>query len=1265
MRPRSSAAPGLAVLVSITLVAVPGCQPTEPPPEPFPNPFVRGFVVTVPPGAEQQEMGVADTIHVPDVAVFLRNTAGDTVATTRTDLSGRYEFPSIPAGDYTVCWSLRGFHDGCRSATFAVQDQPVFLRDVQIEHDRRTHPLVVYGSARLRGGELRVLQPFAEVNSYARVRVSQPPAAGATDSAFVNTFGDYVLPLASRTETARLSAAVGGLAQSAVLSGQMLPRVGASHRLDMVLRNDAPRVEIQTLLGGRHVRTASPGDVIGLAASGEDADGDALRFRWVLPEGGGTLSSSTGQAVDWTLPTTPGAHRAALVASDGRGGWTRMTTTVVTDPGGLGFSGTVEDAAGGVVANATVDVNGTSATTTADGWFSIRVPEADTYILNITKPGYNLVSRVYLEPVAAGRWTLTKGTTVSVDPTQPIDVTDQQEGRRCPGPFTRRVQWQEVDPAAARVRRADRFGRTSVVRTSTEAGRAGGLTADQLLDRLWPRSWEPGCGPGMRVQIPANSLVDADGNPPPGNVDVTLYTVDLLSPFDMPGDYSGRDANGSPGVLESYGAGLVEISAGGTEYDLRSGATATVTIPVAPVQLAAPGAEPPQIPMLRYDEATATWQTIGTMNLVGNAYEGTVSSFSAINADVLKENQACVRIHSPPASTTFQGLPTTYRVEITIPLEGGAAPRVIDREVTNDVPYHAIYNLPTETDIVIVPYDPATQDPYGTFVVNTGQPQDPTDPNRPQYHYDACKGQVTLYNPVAPDPGSNAFLTGLFSYKAVNFNDLAPADAAQWEAATQEYYQRVDPHGHRATLSGFQSFNGFPAGEVRGVYTNGFDLAFGRDMHCVQKPASDGNDDVACYVNNHGSYDNPDVQDFDDAMKGNGLFATVAMEYSRIEDPPPAPADPPQYSDPDRVVKFFVYNADGNLVNKADLDGHGARPIPQLCLVCHGGNVTGFDITAPDQPVGFPDVSSVKMGSKFIAFDLNAYVIDDAAANAFDPSFTKANQQADFHQLNQIVQATNPGATIDEIIDEMYPGGTPPQAEGFVVDGWDDNAAREDMYLNVLRPSCRMCHASQPDAGGSGLDRRFMTAQQLIDHGSKVPSRVCAERVMPHAQVTYDSLWTSIGPHQPSQLVAFGSSQTTDDYSVCSDPPVTPPDPALTFDDDVDPVLGQCVGCHGGTVQSVPDPCTLPVVEAGKLLDFTAGQGYASIVDKPSQQVPGMDLVEPGDPDQSYLVHKVEGTHTGPGVGGCGGQMPLGGGSLDAWEITLIRDWITAGAPEN
>jgi len=79
-----------------------------------------------------------------------------------------------------------------------------------------------------------------------------------------------------------------------------------------------------------------------------------------------------------------------------------------------------------------------------------------------------------------------------------------------------------------------------------------------------------------------------------------------------------------------------------------------------------------------------------------------------------------------------------------------------------------------------------------------------------------------------------------------------------------------------------------------------------------------------------------------------------------------------------------------------------------------------------------------------------------------------------------------------------------------------------------------------------------------------------------------------------------------------------------------------CAPCHSGAAAPL-----------GLRLD--AGASYAMLVNAPSVEAPTLKRVAPGNPDTSYLIHKIEGTAT------AGGRMPLGGPALTAEAIAVIR----------
>lgn len=111
-------------------------------------------------------------------------------------------------------------------------------------------------------------------------------------------------------------------------------------------------------------------------------------------------------------------------------------------------------------------------------------------------------------------------------------------------------------------------------------------------------------------------------------------------------------------------------------------------------------------------------------------------------------------------------------------------------------------------------------------------------------------------------------------------------------------------------------------------------------------------------------------------------------------------------------------------------------------------------------------------------------------------------------------------------------------------------------------------------------------------------------------------------------------------------PPPPPPPPANTdFQRIQDTIFTpSCTGCHAGA-------------NAPRGLRLDAANSYAMLVNVASGEVPALLRVNPGNPDQSYLVQKIEGTAA------VGGRMPLGGPPLPADRIALVRQWITAGAP--
>lgn len=124
--------------------------------------------------------------------------------------------------------------------------------------------------------------------------------------------------------------------------------------------------------------------------------------------------------------------------------------------------------------------------------------------------------------------------------------------------------------------------------------------------------------------------------------------------------------------------------------------------------------------------------------------------------------------------------------------------------------------------------------------------------------------------------------------------------------------------------------------------------------------------------------------------------------------------------------------------------------------------------------------------------------------------------------------------------------------------------------------------------------------------------------------------------------------------TACGGSPSSPTAPSSTTNSSLSATLSsiqsqiftpRCVGCHGDVTNSG--------------LDLRASVAFANLVNTRSSQS-SLLRVTPGDPESSYLVHKLDGRS-----GIVGSRMPQGGPFLSTAELDAIKDWITAGALNN
>ncbi len=125
--------------------------------------------------------------------------------------------------------------------------------------------------------------------------------------------------------------------------------------------------------------------------------------------------------------------------------------------------------------------------------------------------------------------------------------------------------------------------------------------------------------------------------------------------------------------------------------------------------------------------------------------------------------------------------------------------------------------------------------------------------------------------------------------------------------------------------------------------------------------------------------------------------------------------------------------------------------------------------------------------------------------------------------------------------------------------------------------------------------------------------------------------------------------------------------PAVSFETDVMPVLtSHCssASCHGVT----DGP------QGGLFLGAQLKQGadassvYGTLVGPMAGQLATMPYVQPGEPGQSYLMHKIDGDQCTLAAsctnGTCAHSMPFDG-MMAVETRDIIRRWIAQGAPKN
>jgi hypothetical protein len=715
---------------------------------------------------------------------------------------------------------------------------------------------------------------------------------------------------------------------------------------------------------------------------------------------------------------------------------------------------------GNAVDNAAITLNGVTATSDPAGQFQVEVPNASRFVLNISKPGFALVSRVYYAQAT--------GIQIPLDATQTVTVNGRTGGpvQTHPG---------ECDCVCEKRHDGDK-----------DHHHWDHDGDDRHKSHNHDKSCKPTAGQ-LAMSLEPNSLIDAHGNPFTGTAKVELFQYDTTLPNPIPGD-QGAISQGKAVRLATFGAFYIQPrDTAGNPLQMAGGKKANVTMPIEPTLLAK---APAIVPFLRYDESTGLWTEVGTLTRSGNNYVGTINHFSVFNADTEFGGSACVKVILDP--DTFTSFP--YAMDGTYVNPSSGQFQHNGTQVTGNP--IGVERMPPNVNFTLDVYDSTNTNLLKSVTLNSGPPLPAqfsgTGSNVgldiDSVNYSHCNGPVTIYQTNGVPTGDLTYLMPIFSGTG-EFQD----NSAAYQAATN-----AGPGGNRFTFTDWLATNGFTTGEPQAIYFNNGDLKFGRNMHCRVTSAGT----TACYVSNYGNVgENDSAQALIDARtSGFTPVATVAMEYNPN---PPTPGEGVQF-----WAYTFAANPKGDYLAHPALDNQGPKPIPNMCQGCHGGS--------------FDSGTGLATGSIFLPFDLDSFLYDTQGnPNSGFPN--SATVQEQFRQLNNIVLNTHPdtltGDTNDpvtKLIALWYPGGVQNSGQQFSFNhaiaanqgGFPSNGP---LYDNVVKPACRTCHLAM----GQSIDWTSFSQmsgfpiQSYACGGGSPQAHSTQQFSMPHAQVPFLLFWQS------------------------------------------------------------------------------------------------------------------------------------------------------------
>jgi hypothetical protein len=1039
---------GIYALIAVAFVTLcAGCKPHTAPAGPQP---IHGYVFARI-NSEVRDAAAVSTqgtgIAVPDIVVAAKNvTTGALSKLTHTDPYGYFRTPALAAGSYNICVSGTGFVGDCDPQVITIVDH-VHVMDhiVTIQ----TQQKVVVGTVLLADKKTPCFwyNPVFDANHVMTTTVMLEDAGGNVLSGPIrgNNLGEYIMPTGAAPGTYKVAVAC-----EAEKAGNMVALNAPVLVQNFVLNNHAPTANLlEAARAGVGVRRASPGDALTIKVPSADLDHDALHYQWV-DDSGGTASFPDAETVNWSAPAAAGTHVVRVQVSDGRGGYAVGHTILNVGPDEMLFTGTAFNrATHAPVAGASVNLNGVTVSTDASGNFQVKAPETTRFVLNVTKPGFALTSRIFYA----------RATGIQV----PLDA----------------VQSSALDGA--------RGGKIGVKVTGCRVEDAGkGTESSQVAASRGKECPREEIGE-LSFAFESGSLVSGAAAFT-GAAIVETFQFDLTLPNAIPGDLSGK-YKGADARLQTYGAFHIQPrDASGNPLQLAPGRSVQVSMPIHPLALAT---APAKIPFFSYEESTGLWVEHGELTRVGTHYVGKITHFSEFNADSTGGSSACMSIQLDQGP---QGFPASVILNASYVNPAVGNFNHPNDAVSDTVDPIVIERLIPTQDFNLQISDGTTHALLQTVLLNSGPPV--TVPFPVPYPYAGCKPAVIFNNSAIPPTSDHFLISGTITDNSADY---------QTQTTTGNY-------AGRGTFPTWLSTNGFggSATETKAVYFNNGDLKFGRSMHCrsvAHAGTPFAQDYIACYVSNFGSVgldfgDQPHATGtsvLSDAYSNTNVVATVAMEYH------PDQTDKVQFWAYKADGSYFPNPA-------LDVEGKKPMPdICMGChqgsyggvgTLVNGAVFLPFDIDSFLGDDGNALQGTLGSGAPRPAQSdfrqLNQFVLQASdIGSGVSPAFQRL-MDIWYKDAGHPTGVNDPAAT--------YHFGQGAAALNANTPGIF--AAHQALYDDVVRPVCRTCHiARDPNSDTWDQLSQLTGSASFIGLLACGPGNTSPHHTMPHAQVPYKRFW--------------------------------------------------------------------------------------------------------------------------------------------------------------